>query len=108
MFIINPTVSLIALSVVVAFYAVLLNKVLHRTKGDVRSGLFTAIANWATKRSNEISPVKESRAWQPELLVPIESPKEIKGAYRLIYAITHPKGSIKVLGMLLFYCRIKH
>lgn len=101
MFIINPTVSLIALGVVVAFYAMLLNKVLHRTKGDVRSGLFTAIANWATKISNELSPVKESRAWQPELLVPVESPKEIKGAYRLFYALTHPKGSIKVLGMLL-------
>lgn len=101
MFIINPTVSLISLAIVVAFYAVLLNKILIRTKGDVRSGLFTAIANWATKISSELSPQKEARAWQPELLVPIESPKEIKGAYRLIYALTHPKGSIKVLGMLL-------
>jgi solute carrier family 12 sodium/potassium/chloride transporter 2 len=101
MFIINSTVSLISLAVVVAFYAVLLNKTLIRTKGDVRSGMFTAVADWATKISNELSPQKESRAWQPELLVPVESPKEIKGAYRLIYALTYPKGSIKVLGMLL-------
>jgi amino acid transporter len=101
MFIINSTVSLISLAIVVAFYAALLNKTLIRTKGDVRSGLFTAIADWATKISNELSPQKESRAWQPELLVPVESPKEIKGAYRLIYALTYPKGSIKVLGMLL-------
>lgn len=101
MFIINPIVSLIAIAIVVAFYAVLLNKYLIRTKGDVRSGLFTAIADWATKRSNDLSHQKEARAWQPELLVPIESPKEIKGAYRLIYALTYPKGSIKVLGMLL-------
>ncbi len=101
MFIINSTVSLISLAIVVAFYAMLLNKTLIRTKGDVRSGMFTAIADWATKISNELSPQKESRAWQPELLVPIEAPKEIKGAYRLIYALTYPKGSIKVLGMLL-------
>ena len=101
MFIINPTVSLISLAIVVAFYAALLNKVLTRTKGDVRSGLFTAIADWATKISNELSPQKEARAWQPELLVPVESPKEIKGAYRIIYALTHPKGSLKILGMLL-------
>lgn len=101
MFIINSTVSLMALAVVVAFYAVLLNKVLIRTKGDVRSGLFTALADWATKISNDLSPQKEARAWQPELLIPIESPKEIRGAYRLIYALTYPKGSIKVLGMLL-------
>ncbi|MCB0636189.1 MAG: Na-K-Cl cotransporter [Lewinella sp.] len=101
MFILNPTLSLVSLAIVVAFYAALLNKVLIRTRGDVRSGLFTAIANWATKISNELSPSKEARAWQPELLVPIESPKEIKGAYRLLYALTYPKGSIKVLGMLL-------
>ena len=101
MFIINPTVSLIAIAIVVAFYAVLLNKVLIQTKGDVRSGMFTAIADWATKISNELSPRKEARAWQPELLIPVESPKEIKGAFRLIYALTYPKGSIKLLGMLL-------
>lgn len=101
MFIINPTISLVALGIVVAFYAMLLNRVLIKTKGDVRSGMFTAIADWATKISNEISPTKEARAWQPELLVPIESAKEIKGAYRLIYALTYPKGSVKVIGMLL-------
>ena len=101
MFIINPTISLVALGIVVAFYAMLLNRVLIKTKGDVRSGMFTAIADWATKISNDISPAKEARAWQPELLVPIESAKEIKGAYRLIYALTYPKGSVKVLGMLL-------
>ena len=101
MFIINSTVSLIALSIVITFYAVLLNKVLIKTKGDVRSGLFTALADWATKISNDLSPQKEARAWQPELLIPVESPKEIRGAYRLLYALTYPRGSIKVLGMLL-------
>jgi solute carrier family 12 sodium/potassium/chloride transporter 2 len=101
MFIINPVISLVSLSIVIAFYAVLLKKELIRTRGDVRSGMFSAIANWATKISNELSPKKEARAWQPELLVPIESPEEIKGAYRLLYALTYPKGSIKVLGMLL-------
>jgi hypothetical protein len=101
MFIMNAIVSLIAISVVRAFYAVLLNKVWIKTKGDVRSGLFTAVADCATKISNDLSPQKEARAWQPELLVPIESPKEIKGAFRLIYALTYPRGSVKILGMLL-------
>ena len=101
MFIINSTVSLIALAVVIAFYAVLLNKVLISTKGDVRSGMFTAIAHWATKISNQLSPTKEARAWQPELLIPIEAAKELKGAYRVLFALTHPKGSVKVIGMML-------
>lgn len=101
MFIINPTVSLVSLGIVVAFYAMLLNKELNKTKGDVRSGLFTAMAHWATKISDDLAPNRGARAWQPELLIPVESPKEIRGAYRVIYALTHPKGSIKVLGMLL-------
>ena len=82
MFIINPVVTMISIFIVVAFYAMLLRKELISTKGDVRSGMFSAIADWATKISNDLSPQKESRAWQPEMLVPIESPKEIKGAYR--------------------------
>ena len=99
MFIISPVVSLLSLGIVIAFYIVLLRKTLTSSGGDARSGLFTALAEWATKRSNELAPKKEARAWQPELLIPVESFKEIRGAYRLIYALTHPKGSIKVLGM---------
>lgn len=99
MFIINPVVSIIALVVVVAFYMMLLRKTLDSDGGDARSGLFTAMAEWATKQSNELSSKKEARAWQPELLIPVESPREIRGAYRLIYALTNPKGSIKILGM---------
>lgn len=99
MFIINAVVSIIALVVVVTFYMMLLRKTLVSDGGDARSGLFTAMAEWATKQSNELAPKKEARAWQPELLIPVESPREIRGAYRLIYALTNPKGSIKILGL---------
>lgn len=99
MFIINPTFSLVSLGIVVGFYGFLLRKELTSNTGDARSGLFTALAEWATKKSNELSPKKEARAWQPELLLPVESPKELRGAYRILYALTYPKGSIKVLGM---------
>ncbi len=99
MFVLNPIVSLISLAIVFAFYAVLVRKELTSKKSDARSGLFTSIAQWATKRTNELSSKREARAWQPELLVPVESTKEVRGIYRLVYAIIHPKGSIKILGM---------
>jgi amino acid transporter len=99
MFIINPIVSLIALSIVIAFYSFLIQKEFEKQKGDTRSGLFKALAEWATKKSNELSPEKQPRAWQPELLIPVESPKDVRGAFRLIYALTHPRGSVKMLGM---------
>ncbi len=99
MFILNPLVSMIAFAVVFAFYGLLIRKELTSKRTDARSGLFTAIAQWATKQSNQLSPRREARAWQPELLIPVESPKEIRGIYRLVYALTHPRGSIKILGM---------
>lgn len=99
MFIINSTVSFISLGIVIAFYAMLLRKDLSAGKGDARSGLFTALAEWATKKSGELSPKKEQRAWQPELLIPVQRASEIKGSFRLINAMAKPKGSVKILGM---------
>lgn len=99
MFIINPAFALISMALVVTFYGYLLKRELHGQQGDSRSGLFTALAEWATKKSKQLSPKKETRAWQPELLVLIEFAKELRGAYRTLYALTHPKGSIKVLGL---------
>ncbi len=99
MFILNPIVSLLSIIIVVAFYSFLVRKELTSKKSDARSGLFTAIAQWATKQSSELSPKREARAWQPEILIPVESPKEIRGVYRLIYSLARPKGSIKILGM---------
>jgi amino acid transporter len=99
MFIINSTFALISMGLVIAFYGYLMRRELKGQQGDSRSGLFTALAEWATKKSNELSPKKEARAWQPELLVPVEFAKELRGAYRILYALTYPKGSIKVLGM---------
>ena len=99
MFILHAIVSLVSMAVVIAFYSFLLRKELTGKKSDARSGLFTAMAQWATKQSSELSPKREARAWQPELLIPVESAKEIKGAYRIVYSLTHPKGSIKILGL---------
>lgn len=99
MFIINPTVSLMSIGVVVTFYGMLLRKELNRTSGDARSGLFTALAQWSTKKAAELSPKREARAWQPELLFPVEAPREVRGTYRLIYSLLKPKGSLKLLGM---------
>jgi len=99
MFILNPIISLLSIIIVIAFYSFLVRKELTSKKSDARSGLFTAIAQWATKQSSELSPKREARAWQPEILLPVEAPKEIRGIYRLIYSLARPKGSIKILGM---------
>jgi hypothetical protein len=78
----------------------LINLKLKSEAGDSRSGLFTALAEWATKKSSNLSPQKEVRSWRPDLLIPMTMPKEIRSSYKLIHSIVHPNGSIKILSLL--------
>lgn len=98
MFLINPVFSLVAITVIVGFYAYLSRRHLMNPWGDVRSGLFVTLAEWAAKRVT-VMPGSQERAWKPSLLVPIKSTEELLGAYRFLEAITYPRGSVHVLAL---------
>ncbi len=99
MFVINVIVALTSLILIFIFYFYLVNLKLKSEAGDSRSGLFTALAEWATKKSSNLSPQKEVRSWRPDLLIPMTMPKEIRSSYKLIHSIVHPNGSIKILAL---------
>ncbi len=98
MVIVNSTFSMLAFIVVIVIHAYLLKKHLKAPFGDVRSGLFVAVAEWAAKQSNRIAPSNE-RTWKANLLIPVKNPNILTGAFNLIKDITYPKGSIKILGL---------
>lgn len=98
MFIINPTFSLVALGVVVTIYFVLMKRRLTAPTGDVRSGLFTALAEWAAKQV-KLSQGTTERAWKPSILLPVEDPHRLRGAFELIEQMAYPMGTIKLLGI---------
>ena len=97
MFVINALVALFSLILIVVFYFYLVKKNIKSAAGDSRSGLFTALAGWATKKTNDLRPEKEVRSWQPDLLIPMTMPKDIRSSFKLIQSIVYPKGSIKIL-----------
>jgi amino acid transporter len=98
MFLLNPAFSLAAVVFVVLLYGVLLRRSLQAPFGDVRSGLFGAVAEWAARKVADL-PAAHERAWQPNLVVPVESARELRGSFRFLYSLARPKGSIKILGM---------
>ncbi|MDX1568774.1 MAG: amino acid permease, partial [Longimicrobiales bacterium] len=98
MFIINPTFSLVAVAVVTAIYFVLMKRRLTAPTGDVRSGLFTALAEWAAKQVKLSQGVAE-RAWKPNILMPVEDPHRLRGAFELVEDLAYPMGSVKLLGI---------
>ncbi|MCB0079047.1 MAG: hypothetical protein KDD73_16685 [Anaerolineales bacterium] len=98
MFVINPVFSLIALVLVVGIYVYLLGRHLRAPFGDMRSGLFNSVAEWASKRVADM-PTSRERTWKPDFLVPVKNPRNARGTFRLIHDLTYPKGSVKLLGM---------
>ncbi|WP_441001349.1 amino acid permease [Fodinibius sp. SL11] len=98
MFIINSTFGLIALGFVIITYLYLSNRKLKVPYGDMRSGLFVSLAEWAAKRVSSL-PEDNERAWKANLLVPVRSARELRGNFSLIRNLVYPKGSVKLVGM---------
>lgn len=98
MFVIAPAFSLAAIALVLAFYVLLLHRQLRAPFGDVRSGLFVALAEWAAKRVNDL-PIAQERAWKPNVMVPVEDPADLRGTFQLIYDLAYPRGSLHIVGI---------
>ncbi|MEO0560068.1 MAG: amino acid permease [Bacteroidota bacterium] len=98
MFVVSPAFGLAAVVVVVAFYGFLLRRDLEAPYGDVRSGLFVALAKWAAKRVGDM-PNRQERAWKSNLLVPVEDVAVLRGTFEIIWDIARPRGSVKLIGL---------
>ncbi len=99
MFVMNVIVALFSLVFIVFFYLYLVKMNIKSAAGDSRSGLFTALAEWATKKTNNLRQEREVRSWRPDLLMPVSMPKELRSSFKLIHSIIYPKGSIKILAL---------
>jgi solute carrier family 12 (sodium/potassium/chloride transporter), member 2 len=98
MFIINATFGLISIAFVIAAYLYLTSRTLKVPYGDMRSGLFVSLAEWAAKKVSSL-PQDNERAWKANLLVPVRSSRELRGSFSLIRNLVYPKGSIKLIGI---------
>ncbi|SHF28194.1 Amino acid transporter [Arenibacter palladensis] len=99
MFVLNVIVALFSLIFIVIFYLYLVKMNIKSAAGDSRSGLFTALAEWATKKTNSLRQEREVRSWRPDLLIPVTMPKELRSSFKLIHSIIYPKGSVKILAL---------
>jgi amino acid transporter len=98
MFIIEPLFGLVAVALVVAFYMILLRRRIQAPGGDVRSGLFVALAEWAAQKVTEFPPSPE-RSWKPSILVPVQRLTHLRGGFPLLADLTSQGGSVKLLGL---------
>jgi hypothetical protein len=98
MFLISPSFGLVAVVVTVVFHGYLMRQNLQAPWGDVRSGLFVTVAEWAAKRAATM-PTSQERAWRPNLIVPVEPGQTIETTSRFLRAFAYPRGSVQILSM---------
>ncbi|MEE9166659.1 MAG: amino acid permease [Candidatus Neomarinimicrobiota bacterium] len=97
MFLINPVFAAVSM-VVIAFVYVWQVRLGHTAPwGDVRAGIFTAIAEWAV-RMESLMPYT-AKTWKPNLMVPVEDPQYWKKRMNFIRDIVFPRGSVRVLSV---------
>lgn len=98
MFIVNVVFGGIAIAVVIALHTYLVHKRIKAPFGDVRSGLFTALAEWAAGKVASLAGPRE-KTWKANLLVPVEDSRDIVNVFPLLRDIARPNGFVRLLGL---------
>lgn len=98
MFLINAFAGLLALVFLFVTYITLVHRKLKPKEGDVRSGLFMTIAEWAAKKVLRL-PESTTHNWKPSILLPVVTTRTLLGSFPLIKSIAFPNGTMTVLGL---------
>ena len=95
--IISPIMGFMAIAFCLGIYVYLDHKRLQTPWETVHSGIFTGIAHWAAKKvmQNDANGSLK-RSWKPDMLVPVERSLQLEGLYRILKALTTPRGSVQV------------
>lgn len=92
MFLISPIFSVVAIIVIIIIYIWLGKRQLQAEWGDIRGGLFLTLAEKAARIA--IKFPRHHVSWKPDLLLPVEDPREWSGPLLFIRNIIYPSGSV--------------
>ncbi|MDA3901155.1 MAG: amino acid permease [Spirochaetes bacterium] len=97
MFLINMWFAISAYVVIGALYFWYVRRGLNAPFGDVRSGIFTAIAEWAVKTSSRLP--QHEKSWKPNLIVPIQNDEQWSMRKDFVKAIVNPGGTLRLVSV---------
>ena len=106
MFLINPLFAGGAIVVIIGVYLWLVREGLQAPWGDVRSGIFTAIAEWAIRMGARVPAGPKS--WKPNLVVPVEQPEAWRERMDFIRDIIFPRGSVRIFSVKILERGVRH
>lgn len=92
MFLINQFFSVIAIAVTALIYIVLVRKHMNHNFPDIRKGIFIFIAEQATRIASQLP--YHPKIWKPNMLIPVEEPRDWVGMIDFIKTIVSPRGRV--------------
>ena len=97
MFMVNPVFAAIAWVLIIIAYLVQVKRGLQAPWGDVRSGLFLAIAEWAARQSEKLK--SHPKTWKPNIMVPVEDPESWNHRMGFLKDIIFPSGTLRLFSV---------
>ena len=97
MFLINPMFAGSAIILIITVYVWLVREGHQAPWGDVRSGIFTALAEWSVRMAARLP--SSPKSWKPNLMVPVEEPLAWRERIDFIRDIISPRGSVRIFSV---------
>ncbi|MBF0431349.1 MAG: Na-K-Cl cotransporter [Fibrobacteria bacterium] len=93
MFLIDPKFAGASLVIITGIYLYQVKRGVESKFGDVRSGLFNALAEWSLQISMKFP--KSSKSWKLNLLIPVEDPKNWRHMLPIVRNLLYPRGTAR-------------
>ncbi|MCH9662797.1 MAG: amino acid permease [Gammaproteobacteria bacterium] len=97
MFLINQAFAVVSYLFVAIVYLLEMRRNLKSSWGDVRSGFFNMVAEWASKTAAKLPQGQKN--WKPNFMIPIEDPSTYTNQIGFIRDIVFPKGTLRLFSI---------
>ncbi len=97
MFMVNPIFAVVAWLMIISAYLVQVKRGLQAPWGDVRSGMFLAMAEWSARQSEKLQ--SHPKTWKPNIMVPVEDPLSWHLRMDFLRDIVFPSGTLRLFSV---------
>lgn len=97
MFMVNPIFAGVAWLLIFVAYLVQVKRGLQAPWGDVRSGMFLAMAEWSARQSEKLK--SHPKTWKPNIMVPVEDPLTWNLRMGFLRDIVFPSGTLRLFSV---------
>ena len=97
MFMVNPIFAGVAWLLIIVAYLIQVQRGIQAPWGDVRAGMFMAIAEWSARQSEKLK--SHPKTWKPNIMVPVEDPLSWNLRMGFLRDVIFPSGTLRLFSV---------